>query len=141
MNAQAEGFTEAKILTTAASRSGIFVKKDSTVVIATIAGATMKQWGEVMLALGAVDGMNLDGGASSGMYANGKYITTPGRLLSNGLMFGKKLEVVNKRLQNKRERSFVKNLSLYLIYDDYPKKISISVPAVPIFLPVNTFGS
>ena len=29
--------------------------------------------------LGATDAMNFDGGASSGLYYKGKYITTPGR--------------------------------------------------------------
>ncbi len=92
LHAEDEGFRDPKILTSAAGRSGIFVKKDGTVVIATISGATMKQWGEVMIALGAAQGMNLDGGASSGLYTNGKNITTPGRLLSNALMFGNNLK-------------------------------------------------
>jgi exopolysaccharide biosynthesis protein len=31
--------------------------------------------------------MNLDGGASSGLWFKGSYITKPGRLLSNTLIF------------------------------------------------------
>ncbi|MCR2807739.1 phosphodiester glycosidase family protein [Paenibacillus soyae] len=92
VNAKAEGFTEAKILTNAAARSGILVKKDGTVVIATVPAATMNQWGEIMLKLGAHQAMNLDGGASSGLYAGGKLITTPGRLISNALVFGNHLK-------------------------------------------------
>lgn len=30
--------------------------------------------------------MNLDGGASSGLYYNGKYLTAPGRKISNALI-------------------------------------------------------
>ncbi|WP_171056419.1 phosphodiester glycosidase family protein [Paenibacillus sinopodophylli] len=87
-----EGFSSSKILTDSAARSGILVKKDGNVIIATVPNATMKQWGQIMLQLGAVQGMNLDGGASSGMYAQGKLITTPGRLISNGFVFGTKLK-------------------------------------------------
>ncbi len=92
LKAAEEGFTEAKILTTAAARSGIFVKKDGSIVLATTGSATMQQWADIMVNLGAVQGMNLDGGASSGLYANGKTITQPGRLLSNALLFGPQLK-------------------------------------------------
>ncbi|MHA7966830.1 phosphodiester glycosidase family protein [Paenibacillus sp. CAU 1782] len=92
LKAAEEGFTEAKILTSAAARSGIFVKKDGSIVLATIGSATMQQWADIMVKLGAVQGMNLDGGASSGLYANGKTITQPGRLLSNSLLFGPQLK-------------------------------------------------
>jgi len=38
-----------------------------------------------MINLGAVEAMNLDGGASSALYANGSIITQPGRKLSTVL--------------------------------------------------------
>ncbi|WP_082198377.1 phosphodiester glycosidase family protein [Bacillus sp. FJAT-26390] len=92
INPVGEGFSSSKILTDSAARSGILVKKDGTVIMATVPQATMKQWGQIMLQLGAEQAMNLDGGASSGMYAQGKLITAPGRLISNGLVFGTKLK-------------------------------------------------
>lgn len=87
-----EGFTSVKILSNAAARSGILVKKDGTVMLATVTGATAKQWGQILLSLGAQQAMNMDGGASSGMYALGKYATVPGRNISNALVFGTKLK-------------------------------------------------
>lgn len=63
-----------------------------TILIATVPKATIKQWGQIMVQLGAVQAMNLDGGASSGMYSQGKLITIPGKLISNGLVFGSKLK-------------------------------------------------
>jgi hypothetical protein len=36
--------------------------------------------------MGLVSAMNMDEGASSGLYAHGKYMTTPGRQLSNALI-------------------------------------------------------
>jgi exopolysaccharide biosynthesis protein len=39
---------------------------------------------------GAYQAMNLDGGASSGLYFNGKYIRTPGREISNAILVIKK---------------------------------------------------
>ncbi|SDX67506.1 phosphodiester glycosidase family protein [Paenibacillus sp. PDC88] len=92
VNPAAEGFSSSKILTDGGARSGIAIKKDGTIVLATVPGATIKQWGNIMLKLGAYQAMNMDGGASSGMYANGKTVTSPGRLISNGLVFGNSLK-------------------------------------------------
>jgi exopolysaccharide biosynthesis protein len=43
-----------------------------------------------MHSLGAYNAMNLDGGASSGLYYGGRYLTAPGRDLSNALIIYKK---------------------------------------------------
>lgn len=83
-----EGFKQEKILNTPAARSGIGIRKDGSVVIVTVNKATIKDLGEVLRALGAVQGMNLDGGASSGLFAAGRMLTAPGRLISNSLLFG-----------------------------------------------------
>ena len=85
-NYKNEGFTDSKILTNSAGRSAIGVKADGNVVIITTT-AKVSELGGILLSLGCTDGMNLDGGASSGLYANGKYLTTPGRNLSNVLYF------------------------------------------------------
>lgn len=85
-NPAAEGFKDPKVLTNSAARSAIGVTKEGKLIITTVSAATIKQMAEIMVKLGAVEAMNLDGGASSGLYANGKYITTPGRDLSNALI-------------------------------------------------------
>ena len=46
----------------------------------------MVQFAQVMQVLGAREAMNLDGGASSGLVYEGKYLTKPGRALSNALV-------------------------------------------------------
>lgn len=81
-----EGFTESKILENSGARSAIGIKSNGNVVIVTTA-AKVSELAGIMLSLGCSDAMNLDGGASSGLYANGKLITTPGRNLSNILYF------------------------------------------------------
>ncbi|MEC0126772.1 phosphodiester glycosidase family protein [Paenibacillus pabuli] len=83
-----EGFKDTKILNASGARSGIAIMADGSVMLATVSGATVKEWAAVMQKLGAKQAMNLDGGASSGMYAGGKMLTSPGRLLSNTLVFG-----------------------------------------------------
>ncbi|WP_238996529.1 phosphodiester glycosidase family protein [Paenibacillus pinistramenti] len=88
LNAKAEGFTDQKILTASAARSGIAILPDGSILLATVNGATMTQWASVMKALGAKQAMNLDGGASTGLYAGGKTLTPAGRLLSSMLVFG-----------------------------------------------------
>ena len=81
-----EGFTEARILTDSASRSAIGIKSDGTIVIVTTT-ANIRDLAEIMIALGCHQAMNLDGGASSGLYVQGRFITRPGRNLSNILYF------------------------------------------------------
>ncbi|MFD1953682.1 phosphodiester glycosidase family protein [Paenibacillus thailandensis] len=87
-----EGFTSDKILTGGGARSGIAVMNDGSIMLATVPGATIKQWAEIMAKLGAKQAMNLDGGASSGLYAKGQTITPPGRQIGNALVFGGKLK-------------------------------------------------
>ncbi len=82
-----EGFTSAKILTGGGARSAIGVKSDGSILLVTVPGATIRQLASVMKELGAVDAMNLDGGASSGLYYKGRYLTAPGRRISNALLF------------------------------------------------------
>lgn len=88
VNPTSEGFKDTKILNASGARSGIAIMADGSVMLATVSGATIKEWAAVMQKLGAKEAMNLDGGASSGIYAGGKMLTSPGRLLSNTLVFG-----------------------------------------------------
>jgi exopolysaccharide biosynthesis protein len=41
---------------------------------------------DVMLGLGAYQAMAFDGGASSGLWFRGRYVTAPGRPLNNALL-------------------------------------------------------
>ncbi|MBO9596685.1 MAG: phosphodiester glycosidase family protein [Cohnella sp.] len=87
-DAAKEGFKQEKILSSPAARSGIGIRKDGSVVIVTVNKATIKDLGEILRAVGAEQGMNLDGGASSGLFAAGRMLTAPGRPISNSLLFG-----------------------------------------------------
>ena len=51
-------------------------------LISVPGGATVQQMRELALAIGCVDAINLDGGASSAMYYKGNYLTVPGRELT-----------------------------------------------------------
>lgn len=84
-----EGFTEAKILTLSYARSAIGATEQGDILLVTVPGATIEKLAQVMKSLGAYNAMNLDGGASSGLYLNGSYLTKPGRNLSNSLIFVK----------------------------------------------------
>lgn len=84
----AEGFTEDKILTQSLTRSAIGVNPQGDIILINTV-ANMQTLAEIMQELGAVQAMNLDGGASSGIYLNGSYLVQPGRELSNALIFVK----------------------------------------------------
>lgn len=87
---RAEGFSSSKILTMAGQRSAVGVTRDKNLLLVTCGNATIRQMAEVMKSLGSYDAMDLDGGASSCLWATGKYITNPGRDLSNALLIVKK---------------------------------------------------
>ena len=79
---------EGKIRNQNAGRSAIGVKADGTVVIVT-GTARVVNLANAMIQLGCVEATNLDGGASSGLYANGRVITSPGRNLNTVLTITK----------------------------------------------------
>jgi len=85
LDPQAEGFTSPKILTLSGARSAVGWTRDGWLLLAVTNG-TVRQLAEVMKALGAVQAMNLDGGASSGLWFRGQYLRQPGRLISNALL-------------------------------------------------------
>jgi hypothetical protein len=82
----AEGFQHPKILSMACARSAIGLTADQQLVLATSNAATIVQLAKIMRAMGCTDAMNLDGGASSGLWYDGKYLTKPGRAISNSVL-------------------------------------------------------
>lgn len=60
--------------------------QNKTVNMVTGSNLNMNELAKVMVELGAVKAMNLDGGASSGLYAKDNMITNPGRKLNTVLM-------------------------------------------------------
>lgn len=86
VNAEAEGFTEAKITVNRGLRNLIGERADHMLVIATVPNVTVREEAEIARNLGLVNAMNLDGSASAGIWYRGSYLTTPGRLLSNALV-------------------------------------------------------
>ncbi|SMG55775.1 phosphodiester glycosidase family protein [Paenibacillus aquistagni] len=81
-----EGFKDPKILTNGGARSAIGITKDQKLLLVTVPSATIPQLAHIMKQAGAYQAMNLDGGASSGLYVKGRYATSPGRALSNSLL-------------------------------------------------------
>ncbi|MHB1461236.1 MAG: phosphodiester glycosidase family protein [Armatimonadota bacterium] len=82
-----EGFRSPKILTNSGQRSAVGMSRDGqTLLLVSCKGATVRQLADIMKSLGAWDAMNLDGGASSGVWANGAYVSAPGREISNALL-------------------------------------------------------
>jgi exopolysaccharide biosynthesis protein len=86
VNPKEEGFRDPKILTKAGARSAIGLTRDHKLLMLTTGGATIPELAQVMKQAGAYQAMNMDGGASSGLYYDGKYLTVPVRKISNALM-------------------------------------------------------
>ncbi|RKD25852.1 hypothetical protein BEP19_02655 [Ammoniphilus oxalaticus] len=86
LNPLAEGMTDPKLTTLSGQRSFIGYTADKKLVMGTVPNVTLPQLAQICKQLGLDSALNMDGGASSGLYASGKYITAPGRLLSNALV-------------------------------------------------------
>lgn len=86
LDVKTEGFKDPKILTGGGARSALGLTRDHKLILLTSSGATIPQLAQMMKQAGAYQAMNLDGGASSGLYYNGKYLTTPGRQISNAIV-------------------------------------------------------
>lgn len=86
LDVKRDGFTDPKITTSANVRSFIGLDASHQFVMGTLSAATMADMAQVLLKLGLTDAMNMDGGASSSLYANGSMLRSPGRALSNALV-------------------------------------------------------
>lgn len=71
---------------TKASRGGIGYNGDS-VYLVTATSASVTDMAYIFKALGADYAMNLDGGGSTALYADGSYKVGPGRTLPNAILF------------------------------------------------------
>lgn len=85
VSAANKGGYEGKISNQNAQKSAIGVTKDGTVKIVTTK-TTTANLAKAMKAIGCESATNLDGGASSALYFNGKTFTNPGRKLSTLLL-------------------------------------------------------
>ncbi|MNI00753.1 hypothetical protein D3C73_535630 [compost metagenome] len=81
-----DGFTDPKITKQSNVRSFIGIDTSKRLVMGNISSSTLTEMAQVLLKLGLTDAMNLDGGASTGLFANGSVVTYPGRLLSNAFI-------------------------------------------------------
>ena len=86
VNPIAEGFRDPKILSLRGRRSAVGLTGANEIILAVIDHATVTEAAVAMKALGAVEAMNLDDNASSGLVCNGRYLVQPGRQVANALV-------------------------------------------------------
>ena len=86
-NYAAQGFVDQKILELRGRRSAIGLTRDGSILLVVADNVQVKELASVMQQFGADTAMNLDGGASSGLWVNGSYMVQPGRKLSNALIW------------------------------------------------------
>ncbi len=82
----ADGFS-ARSATLEAVRSGVGLTADNRLLMATVTRPiTLQEFAEIMLDLGAVEAMNLDGGGACALYLDGEILTLPGLPMANLLV-------------------------------------------------------
>jgi hypothetical protein len=82
----AEGFRDPKIVSWRGTRSVVGLTAGNEVILAVIGRATVAEAAVAITNLGAVEAMNLDDNASSGLVCNGRYLVRPGRQVANALV-------------------------------------------------------
>lgn len=72
------------------SNRGAIVEAGPLIYACTVAKATVMDSAAVYQTLGADNAMNIDGGGSTALWFNGRYIFGPGRNLPTAIMFGRR---------------------------------------------------
>ncbi len=93
-NGAQEGFWESKINTSRAQRSFVGYTYENKMIMGTVSNANLKELAQICKEMNLKGAMCMDGGASSSLYYQGKYITSPGRNINNALIFTE--EIVNQ---------------------------------------------
>lgn len=128
----AEGMTDPKLTTLSGQRSFIGYTADNQLVMGTVPNVTLNQLALICQSLGLQAAMNLDGGAASGLYANGKMVTAPGRNLSNALVVTSRqtppiqVKWHSVPLLLSQEPALI-NGSVYVVADEFFTKLGASV--------------
>jgi hypothetical protein len=86
--ATADGL-DSKQLTVKSNR-GAFVQEGNTLYLCVVGSATVLDTAQVFSTLGADNAMNIDGGGSSALWLNGRYIYGPGRQIPNAIIFARR---------------------------------------------------
>ena len=79
------GFQEARFTSAVTPRTALGKLADGKLVIVSTGSASIQQLRELMLQLGCVEAVNLDGGGSTALAYQGKLIRSPGRELTTTL--------------------------------------------------------
>jgi exopolysaccharide biosynthesis protein len=85
LNPAPEGLRSAEVLASYTRRSAIGITGDHRLLLVTVT-SSLPDLACVMQSLGCAQAMNLDGGASSGIWVRGRFLQRPGRQISNALL-------------------------------------------------------
>lgn len=85
IDVDAENFVEEKIRQLAMGRSFAGMSRDGIFTIGVTTGVTVHDLAAILINMGLHDATSLDGGGSSALWYDGRYVSGPGRKLSNGL--------------------------------------------------------
>lgn len=80
-----EGFNESRFTTASTPRTALGKLSNGKLVIVSTGAATIQQMRELMLQLGCVEAVNLDGGGSTSFAWQGQIVRSPGRNLTTTL--------------------------------------------------------
>ena len=87
VNPAKEGFSDSAGFDLAVARSAVGVLKNGDILLVGGVKCTLNQMANVMSQLGAVHAICMDSGSSSGLYVPGHTLPTPGKDISNILIF------------------------------------------------------
>jgi hypothetical protein len=103
INARAEGFRDPALFRHALRTAVGLTASNKMLLVSVNRPISMRKLAYIMLDLGAKDAMMLDGGSSTAMYANGRFVSHPGRRLTNLLTVHKRpkdIKMASKQLDS-----------------------------------------
>lgn len=128
INVKRDGFSDPKVTSSSAARSFVGIDGYNRLVMGTVPSATLSELANISIALGLKEAMNMDGGSSSGLYANGTMMTYPGRKLSNALVVRK---LANPKVQIEINGQYISD------YNGFIVKETTVVPIRPFITAMN----
>ncbi|MHB9109720.1 MAG: phosphodiester glycosidase family protein [Armatimonadota bacterium] len=131
VNARAEGFRDPRVLGSATRSAVAYRATDGLLFLITIEkNISLQNLAYVCKHLGATDAMTLDGGSSSGMYAQGRTITRPERGIGTAIV----VYSTQERYRLMAERLVPANLPVIA-------SLGTRRPLMPLFMPGDGTGA
>lgn len=105
-------------ITKSAMRGFVGITSDNKLVMANVSGVSIPETAEIAKNMGLINAVSTDGGASAGLYLNGKYVQKPGRDIASALVVMVEENLISEVDYGLQVIDEIKDLSLPVLTKD-----------------------